>query len=213
MRTYIPLKLGIAEVRQPIRYLTLGDPCTHCCYPPHEEVECPPPPVYPQPPEEDNDTAAHSDTVQWQTPQLPVQHPPPPDQDNTLPCCSPPIRRAYVNRQGVNPPRSAPTRTDYAITHGFPTAPPRHPPLDLNAAPQTGQPMDMEDPSQWTLQEHLRTWELQLSYLKDQQQRKLKAIYQLDDLEHQLAVLHEDNDLSPEYASKIRELTTQIQNI
>ncbi|KAL3688252.1 hypothetical protein R1sor_014561 [Riccia sorocarpa] len=130
LKTYVPLNFGIAEVRQPIKYLTLGDPCPHCGYPPHEEITCPPPPIYSQPSPEDpvqEAASIHGETQHDPHNQTQV--------DYILPRCSPPLHRAYVHRQGVAPAHSAPTRTDYAITYGFPTEAPRHPPLDLNQQP------------------------------------------------------------------------------
>ncbi|KAL3691915.1 hypothetical protein R1sor_005566 [Riccia sorocarpa] len=91
--------------------------------------------------DEDHDQiSAHtSEPVREPQPQrLPLQEP-----DN-LPRCSPLLRRAYVHRQGVTPARSAPTRTDYSITHGFPIAGPRFPTLDLNEEPSGPAAAQME---------------------------------------------------------------------
>ncbi|KAL3693123.1 hypothetical protein R1sor_006774 [Riccia sorocarpa] len=144
LRTHIPIKLGVAEVAQPIRYLSLGDPCPHCGYPPHEDLVCPPPPVYPTPPDDDDAPAVDSQVQGDPTEDLSVHRPPQLAAVPDLSRCSPPLRRAYVHRQGVTPARSAPTRTDYAITHGFPTGAPRYPPLDLNQDPQLQLPAPME---------------------------------------------------------------------
>ncbi|KAL3692564.1 hypothetical protein R1sor_006215 [Riccia sorocarpa] len=136
MKTHVPLKLGIAEIYQPIKYLTLGDPCPRCGYPPHEEVVCPPPPQYPALPDEAVALAEHTEGEDIHTD----------TSTYVLPRCSSPLRRAYVHQQGVALARSALTRTDYAITHGLPTGAPRHPPLDLNLNidPQGIPPTEMD---------------------------------------------------------------------
>ncbi|KAL3689602.1 hypothetical protein R1sor_015911 [Riccia sorocarpa] len=71
----------------------------------------------------------------------------------------------------------------------------------------------LQNPDDWSIQKHLQTWAQQLQYLQGRQREKTCESQQLEDLERQLALLHEDNDLSPEYTAKIHQLTERIKHI
>ncbi|KAL3677353.1 hypothetical protein R1sor_027301 [Riccia sorocarpa] len=132
-----------AIINQPVRYLSIGDPCTICGYPAHHSPTCPPPPTFPRPPLEDEDLPTYQE-----------------DQDNASSSevqarpCSPSPARHLQHELTVtphhasfsHPARSAPTHSSYMIIHGFPVLhPSTQSPLDLNVDPAPAQVMDTDD--------------------------------------------------------------------
>ncbi|KAL3694495.1 hypothetical protein R1sor_008146 [Riccia sorocarpa] len=71
----------------------------------------------------------------------------------------------------------------------------------------------LQQPQQWSLPEYLTTWEKQKSYLKSVHLQQRSQLQLLPQLEAELQHLHDENDLSEAYSSRITQLDEQVRKL